>query len=92
MVFAALGWFFLLATGVFCVAQEIMVTLPYRFTLAAVNATFPNANMTGVPLVLGQDGKSKATRLVQGDILTFHVLGATSGITFHVTSVRNFKS
>lgn len=77
-------------------AQEIMATLPYRFTLAAVNATFPNANLTGVPLVLGQDGESKATRIVHGDILIFHVslylLGATSGITFHVTSVRYFES
>ncbi len=55
-------------------AQEITVTLPYHFTLAAVNATMPNANLTGVPLVLGQDGKSKATRLVHEDILIFHVL------------------
>ena len=55
-------------------AQEIMATLPYHFTLAAVNATFSNANLTGVPLVLGQDGKSKATRIVRGDILisTYH--------------------
>ena len=28
-------------------------TLPYNFTLAAVNTTLPNANDTGVPLVLG---------------------------------------
>ena len=25
--------------------------LPYNFTLAAVNVTFPNANQTGAPLV-----------------------------------------
>ena len=30
--------------------------LPYNFTLAAVNVTLPNANQTGAPLVLGQDG------------------------------------
>ncbi|KAL1754999.1 hypothetical protein FB107DRAFT_275245 [Schizophyllum commune] len=28
-------------------------TLPYNFTLAALNKTLPNANGTGVPLVLG---------------------------------------
>ncbi|KAL1694013.1 hypothetical protein GGG16DRAFT_110625 [Schizophyllum commune] len=28
-------------------------TLPYNFTLAALNKTLPNANDTGVPLVLG---------------------------------------
>ena len=32
-------------------------TLPYNFTLAAVNTTLPNANGTGVPLVLGSAGK-----------------------------------
>ncbi|KIM43838.1 hypothetical protein M413DRAFT_68669 [Hebeloma cylindrosporum] len=32
--------------------------LPYNFTLAAVNVTLPNANQTGAPLVLGQDGAS----------------------------------
>ncbi|KAL1755007.1 hypothetical protein FB107DRAFT_275254 [Schizophyllum commune] len=31
-------------------------TLPYNFTLAAVNTTLPNANGTGVPLVLGSAG------------------------------------
>ncbi len=32
--------------------------LPYYFTLAAWNTTLPNANKTGVPLVLGQNGAS----------------------------------
>jgi hypothetical protein len=31
-------------------------TLSYNFTLAAVNKTLSNANETGVPLVLGQNG------------------------------------
>ena len=31
-------------------------TLPYNFTLAAWNKTGTNANDTGVPLVLGQNG------------------------------------
>ncbi|KAL1714970.1 hypothetical protein EV715DRAFT_208513 [Schizophyllum commune] len=30
-------------------------TLPYSFTLAALNTTLPNANDTGVPLVLGDE-------------------------------------
>ncbi|KAL1699445.1 hypothetical protein EV121DRAFT_216199 [Schizophyllum commune] len=30
-------------------------TLPYMFTLAALNTTLPNANDTGVPLVLGHE-------------------------------------
>ncbi|KAI5885546.1 uncharacterized protein SCHCODRAFT_01193880 [Schizophyllum commune H4-8] len=30
-------------------------TLPYEFTLAALNTTLPNANDTGVPLVLGDE-------------------------------------
>jgi len=37
--------------------------LPYNFTLAAVNVTLPNANLTGAPLVLGQDGKSGSLQL-----------------------------
>ncbi|KAH9476120.1 hypothetical protein JR316_0011691 [Psilocybe cubensis] len=41
--------------------------LPHNFTLAALNTTLPNANTTGAPLVLGQNG-------------------ASSGITFYVTS------
>ncbi|KAI5885544.1 uncharacterized protein SCHCODRAFT_01176499 [Schizophyllum commune H4-8] len=31
-------------------------TLPYNFTLAALNTTLPNANDTGVPLVVGSQG------------------------------------
>lgn len=31
-------------------------TLAYNFTLAARNTSLPNANETGVPLVLGQNG------------------------------------
>ena len=30
--------------------------LPYNFTLAALNSSLPNANSTGAPLVLGQNG------------------------------------
>lgn len=30
--------------------------IAYNFTLAAYNTTFPNANSTGSPLVLGQAG------------------------------------
>jgi hypothetical protein len=38
--------------------------LPYNFTLAAVNVTLPNANLTGAPLVLGQDGTRFPSALV----------------------------
>ncbi|KAJ7259235.1 hypothetical protein C8J57DRAFT_1339840 [Mycena rebaudengoi] len=34
----------------------IYTDLPYKFTLAAWNVTRPNANATGVPLVLGEKG------------------------------------
>jgi len=37
--------------------------LPYNFTLAAVNVTLPNANLTGAPLVLGQDGMRVSPQL-----------------------------
>jgi hypothetical protein len=43
-----------------CAAQTVVSTLPYNFTLAAVNTTLPNINTTGVPLVLGQNGKCSA--------------------------------
>lgn len=66
--------FFLLASGISCKAQEITGSLSYNFTLAAVNVTLPNANLTGAPLVLGQDGKSRWARFVLEVYLTFHVL------------------
>ncbi|KAF9531476.1 hypothetical protein CPB83DRAFT_849085 [Crepidotus variabilis] len=37
-------------------AQEVLTSLPYNFTFSALNTTQPNANTTGVPLVLGQAG------------------------------------
>ena len=36
-------------------------TLPYNFTLAALNTTLPNANDTGAPLVLGYEGMKGIT-------------------------------
>ena len=39
-------------------AGPTLTDLPYHFTLAAWNTTRPNANGTGVPLVLGQNGAS----------------------------------
>ncbi|CAA7270341.1 unnamed protein product [Cyclocybe aegerita] len=41
-----------------CAGQEPLLHLPHNFTLAAVNVTLPNANRTGAPLVLGQNGAS----------------------------------
>ncbi|PPQ74621.1 hypothetical protein CVT26_007465 [Gymnopilus dilepis] len=38
-----------------CVADTSLKSLPYNFTLAALNTTLPNANSTGVPLVLAID-------------------------------------
>jgi hypothetical protein len=40
-----------------CAGQTVVCTLPYNFTLSAINTTLPNANTTGAPLVLGQNGK-----------------------------------
>ncbi|KAF8638633.1 hypothetical protein AX17_002058 [Amanita inopinata Kibby_2008] len=39
-------------------APMLLSDLPYNFTLSAWNTTLPNANSTGVPLVLGQNGAS----------------------------------
>jgi len=62
--------------------------LPYNFTLAAVNVTLPNANLTGAPLVLGQDGmKSLSARV---PLINELFIGASSGISFYVTSVLQF--
>jgi len=36
--------------------NKITGDLPYKFTLAALNLTLPNANATGAPLVLSSDG------------------------------------
>ncbi|PFH46911.1 hypothetical protein AMATHDRAFT_153437 [Amanita thiersii Skay4041] len=44
-----------------------LTDLPFDFSLYAWNTTRPNANSTGVPLVLGQNG-------------------ASTGLSFHVTS------
>ncbi|KAJ3484818.1 hypothetical protein NLJ89_g11952 [Agrocybe chaxingu] len=41
-----------------CAAQQPLAHLRHNFTLAAVNVTLPNANRTGAPLVLGQNGAS----------------------------------
>ena len=51
----ALFWFLQVLS--LCAAEFVQLSaLPYNFTLAAWNETLPNANSTGVPLVLGQDG------------------------------------
>ncbi|GLB40845.1 hypothetical protein LshimejAT787_0900600 [Lyophyllum shimeji] len=45
--------------GVLCAIatdQQFTSNLPYNFTLIASNSTFPDASITGVPLVLGQNG------------------------------------
>ena len=49
--------FFISYIGRLCAAQETLTDLPQNFTLAALNTTTPNSNSTGVPLVLGQNGK-----------------------------------
>ncbi|KAF8154470.1 hypothetical protein B0H34DRAFT_799253 [Crassisporium funariophilum] len=41
-----------------CLGQANLGHLTYNFTLAAVNVSRPNANATGAPLVLGQNGAS----------------------------------
>ncbi|KAF9459256.1 hypothetical protein BDZ94DRAFT_1051458 [Collybia nuda] len=46
-----------LAVGSWAGGADI-TSLPYNFTIAAVNTTLPNSNSTGVPLVLGQNGAS----------------------------------
>jgi len=50
-------WFSLLCTVKVSLGQQASETdLPNAFTLAAINTTLPNANQTGAPLVLGQNG------------------------------------
>jgi hypothetical protein len=36
--------------------NKVVTTLPYQFTLAAFNLSLPNANGTGVPLVVASAG------------------------------------
>ncbi|KAK0199967.1 hypothetical protein DFS33DRAFT_1388264 [Desarmillaria ectypa] len=43
-------------TGTEAAAVSAVPTLSYKFTLAALNTSLPNANNTGAPLVLGQNG------------------------------------
>ncbi|KAK0450326.1 uncharacterized protein EV420DRAFT_1621954 [Desarmillaria tabescens] len=46
----------LIFTGAEAAVVSAVPTLSYKFTFAALNTSLPNANDTGVPLVLGQDG------------------------------------
>jgi len=39
-----------------CTYSKNLTSIPFNFTLAAVNITLPNLNNTGVPLVLGEAG------------------------------------
>lgn len=61
-------------------------TLPYNFTLAALNTTLPNANDTGVPLVLGYDctASSSKPNFTCTDLLLDYVHGS-SGFTTSVS-------
>lgn len=65
-----------------------IASLPYNFTIAALNTTLPNANSTGVPLVLGQNGEYKLSCQIMTELnSTLSVSGASTGISFYVTSV-----
>ena len=61
-------------------------TLPYNFTLAALNTTLPNANDTGVPLVLGYDcmASSSERKFACTDLQLDYVHGS-SGFTTSVS-------
>jgi hypothetical protein len=63
----------------------IYTDLPYKFTLAAWNVTRPNANATGVPLVLGEKGLFFWQPLGSPTYLTYP--GANDGASFQLTSV-----
>ncbi|KAF8635274.1 hypothetical protein AX15_000496 [Amanita polypyramis BW_CC] len=56
-------------------ARVVLTDLPYHFTLAAWNATLSNANETGVPLVLGQNGASAG--------LSFQVISTYSSYPYN---------
>lgn len=65
-----------------------IASLPYNFTIAAVNTTLPNTNSTGVPLVLGQNGEYKLSRQMSTGLnSTLSGSGASTGVSFYVTSV-----
>jgi hypothetical protein len=65
-----------------------ITTVEYNFTLSAYNISFPNDDLTGAALVLGQNGNDTCPILLQGfDSQNTHFTGATSGVTPHVTSV-----
>ena len=89
MPFKFIFWSLLL--GGLCAAQSDLSTLCYNFTLAALNTTLPNANSTGAPLVLGEDG-TILTVGINPSYSRMILTGATSGLTLHVTSVRSVES
>ncbi|PPQ95789.1 hypothetical protein CVT26_015889 [Gymnopilus dilepis] len=62
-----------------CVADNSLTTLPFSFTLAALNTTLPNANSTGAPLVLAIDGAEDGAEFY-----------ATS--TYHTWPINDFPS
>lgn len=72
-----------------CAGQTVISksTLSYNFTLSAVNTTLPNANTAGVPLVLGQNGERVSCPWES--IISDRVAGATTGMSFYVTSVNH---
>ncbi|KDR79329.1 hypothetical protein GALMADRAFT_243321 [Galerina marginata CBS 339.88] len=58
MVFSLAPFFLVPFVVELCLGQVTLGYLPQNFTLSALNTTLPNANHTGAPLVLGQNGAS----------------------------------
>jgi hypothetical protein len=56
---------YIVAASTSCCAQTVFRTLDYNFTLAAVNTTLPNSNLTGAPLVLGNDSTCSGITFVR---------------------------
>ncbi|KAI5892421.1 uncharacterized protein SCHCODRAFT_02626135 [Schizophyllum commune H4-8] len=69
---SVLTFFLALALSIASTAIAQQKTLPYNFTLSALNITLPNANDTGVPLVLGYEA------YIIGGVIYFESTAASS--------------
>lgn len=62
--------------------------IAFNFTLAALNVTLPNVNLTGVPLVLGENG---ATEGAEFEVLSVRPVATSWYTDSSVTTSHNLS-
>jgi hypothetical protein len=65
--------------------------LPYNFTLAALNSSLPNANSTGAPLVLGQNGQLPVWSPLIASIITLWMVLRCQHRSFVLRDIRAYN-